>query len=227
MEVAAAISLVMALMAFLAILGFLVTLIVGLIIKKQGTKKTGKLGLWISIPIFLIIFISAIIFIHFSPTTDETTDSNQNTTDVSNQSYDASSESSVDYDVNDSSSESDSSDPDEESIGSTVEVNDGSSITVNSITDTSDSLDAPKTGYHAVEASITIENTSSSPIDINKQKFSLYDENDEAGIFDDNTYLKDNAETLAAGKKATIKILFSSKGKTPYSLAYGSITWSE
>ncbi|MDK1716425.1 DUF4352 domain-containing protein [Dellaglioa algida] len=180
METIAGILVILAILALMTVFGFLITLIVGLIIKKQGTKKTGKLGLWISIPIFLIIFISAIIFIHLSPTTAETTDSNQNTTDVSNQSYDTSSESSDDYDVTDSSSESDSSDSDEESIGSTVEVNDGSSIKVNSITDTSDSLDAPRTGYHAVEASITIENTSLSPIDINEQKFSLYDENDEA-----------------------------------------------
>lgn len=113
------------------------------------------------------------------------------------------------------------------SIGSTVKLNNGSSVTVNSIKDTSATLEKPKTGYHAVEASVTIENTSSSSIDINSQEFSLYDGNNEAGIFDANTYSEDIPNDLASGKNATIKILFSAKANTPYSLSYEDVTWSE
>lgn len=47
--------------SLLTVIGFLITLLVGFIINKVGPKKTGKIGLYITIPILLISFLGSAI----------------------------------------------------------------------------------------------------------------------------------------------------------------------
>lgn len=74
---------------------------------------------------------------------------------------------------------------------------------------------------------VTIENSTNSPISINPQYFSLYDTDSQIASFDSSSYSNDIPNSIAAGMKATFDINFSSKGDGPYTVSFGDALWIE
>ncbi len=113
------------------------------------------------------------------------------------------------------------------SIGDTVEFEGGQKITVTDIKSSSEGFNDSHPGQKAVDAYVTVENTTSQPLDFNVQEFSLYDSNDENAEFDSNTYQQDIPDTIAAGKKASLHIHFAAKTDAPYSISFGDAIWEQ
>jgi len=112
-------------------------------------------------------------------------------------------------------------------IGDTVEFKSGEKVTVTAIKDSTMGLIDSHTGTKAVDAYVTVENTTNQPLDFNVQNFTIYDSNDENGEFDANTYEQDIPNSIAAGKKASIYVHFAVKTGGPYSVTFGDVTWEQ
>lgn len=113
-------------------------------------------------------------------------------------------------------------------LGETIEFTSGEKVTVTNVADDpSAHVNDMPAGENPVVATVTVENTKSTPLDFNAQRFSLYDGNDVAGDFNSGTYYADVPNDIAAGKKATIQIVFGAKAKGPYSVSYGDFTWEQ
>lgn len=113
------------------------------------------------------------------------------------------------------------------SIGDTVEFEGGQKVTVTDIKTSSIGFNDSHPGQKAIDAYVTVENTTSQPLDFNVQDFSLYDSNDENAEYDSNTYQQDVPDTIAAGKKASLYIHFAAKAGAPYSISYGDAIWEQ
>lgn len=113
-------------------------------------------------------------------------------------------------------------------LGETIEFTSGEKVTVsNVVDDPSAHVNDMPAGENPVVVTVTVENTKSTPLEFNAQRFSLYDGNDVAGDFNSGTYHADIPDDIAAGKKATIQITFGAKAKGPYSVSYGDFTWEQ
>ncbi|XEO93393.1 DUF4352 domain-containing protein [Latilactobacillus sakei] len=134
-----------------------------------------------------------------------------------------------DSDSDNSDDESDnSSDSDTKktfSLGESIAFKSGEKVTVNSISDSSVQLQDAEADQHAVAVNVTIENTGSSPLDFNAQEFDLYDSDNEIAEFNAITYENNIPNTIAAGKKATMDIIYGAKKTGKYSVTYGDATW--
>ncbi|WP_251933749.1 DUF4352 domain-containing protein [Latilactobacillus sakei] len=136
--------------------------------------------------------------------------------------YSASSNSS-DEDSNDDNS--DSSNSETFKLGESIEFKSGEKVTVNSISDSSVALQEASADEHAVAVNVTVENTGSSPLDFNAQEFDLYDSDNEISDFNAITYENNIPNSIAAGKKATIDIIYGAKKSGKYAVTYGDATW--
>lgn len=133
-------------------------------------------------------------------------------------------------DNSDSSESDDSSDESSESsksftLGESIDFKSGEKVTVNSISDSSVTLQDGDADEHAVAVNVTVENTGNSPIDFNAQDFDLYDSSDELAEFNAITYENNIPNSIAAGKKATMDIIYGAKKSGSYSATYGDATW--
>lgn len=127
-------------------------------------------------------------------------------------------------------SESSNSDSDSRKgkLGETIEFTSGEKVTVSNVQDDpSAKVNDMAAGENPVVVTVTIENTKTTPLEFNAQRFSLYDGNDVAGDFNSGTYYADVPNDIAAGKKATVQIVFGAKAKGPYSVTYGDFTWEQ
>lgn len=125
----------------------------------------------------------------------------------------------------DSSSDESSASSKSFALGESVKFKSGEKITVNSISDSSVTLQDGEADEHAVAVNVTVENTGSSPIDFNAQEFDLYDSSDELAKFNAITYENNIPNSIAAGKKATMDIIYGAKKSGSYSATYGDATW--
>lgn len=107
-------------------------------------------------------------------------------------------------------------------FGDSIEYGDnGLEITVKSAKKTSsDGFDDKP--VVPVEVTITLANKSSKSIKLNQHEFDLYDSKDEQGAIDPSSFGNENADSLAAGKKATWKLHYSAKNDGPFSVSYNS-----
>lgn len=130
------------------------------------------------------------------------------------------------YDNSSSSSESKS-----ESrfpLGKAVTFQSGESVTVEDIKQNKElELNDKKEGEIPVVVTVMIENTTSSPLSVNAQYFSLYDTDSQIANFDSSSYRNDIPNSIAAGMKATFDIYYSSKGDGPYTVSFGDALWIE
>lgn len=129
---------------------------------------------------------------------------------------------------NEETEESTSSNDSSYSLGEAVEFNDNSKITVNTINEAPaiDMYDVPD-GYTKVVLDVTIENIGTTPLDVNSQRFSVYDSNLEIGEFNASTYSNNIPNEIAAGMKANLVIHFTTKSKGPFSISYADAVWKQ
>lgn len=113
-------------------------------------------------------------------------------------------------------------------LNESLEFESGEIVTVQSIEDNPElQLHETTEGEHPVVVTAIIENAGSSPLRINSQNFSLYDNNSEIARFDASTYSNNIPNDIAAGMKATLVIHFSAKGNAPYSVTFGDAIWKQ
>lgn len=109
-----------------------------------------------------------------------------------------------------------------------LEFKSGEKVTVQSIEEKPDlQLHETTEGEHPVVVTAVIENAGSSPLSVNAQNFSLYDNNSELARFDASTYSNNIPHEIAAGMKATFVMHFSSKGTSPFSVTFGDAIWKQ
>lgn len=73
-----------------------------------------------------------------------------------------------------------------------------------------------------VEVIVSLSNKSGKSIELNQHDFDLYDGKNEQGVIDNSSFGNQNADSIAAGKKAVWKLYYSAKHDGPFSVSYNS-----
>ena len=138
------------------------------------------------------------------------------------------SDSSNDDEESSESDDSDSQTTHTGKIGDTMEFETGEKVTVSKVADDASApVQDMADGEHAVDVTLTVENTKSTLLDFNAQNFDLYDGQKEIAEFNAGSYSGNIPNSIAAGMKATMTIYFGAKNSGPYSVTFGDYTWAQ
>lgn len=221
MNVILIISTIFLSISILAVLGFSITLVVGIANKKKGAKKAGIIGLIIAGSILAISIVStaatSILVAQDNPTNIEKSDNS-----------DYSNDDDSDYSDEDDSDEEDTYDPDDydiTDIGEAVEYDSGETVTVNSIKDTSEKLDELDSDQSAVVVNVTVENTTKKAVDFSVNDFTFYDDENDSEELDAKSFEKDIPDKIEPGKKVTLDLYYDVDATGYYAVTYGDNSW--
>ncbi|MDO1605653.1 DUF4352 domain-containing protein [Lactobacillus sp. YT155] len=205
-------------LSILALIGFGITLIVGVSTKSKGAKKTGIIGTSIAGGIFVLSIIGVI-----SGAVASVDNFDSNRFDESSESWDSSDDS--DYDDEDSDYDDDF---DSYDVGQFVEFDEGDKISVTSIKDSSEKLPNMKTNEHAVEAEVKVKNPTSKTISFDVRDYDIYDGDGNLGFMNSKTHdQKDLPTEVKAGETITVKLYFTVNVKGLYSVTCGDVSWDQ